>query len=573
MSMRGAAVTTGPGRAVHLAGGLHWLPIVWAVGWTTVLGVAFFTLPWPYVDIVNVLRDATTWAWPEYVRNAFFRDVEYRPLFTLSVKLLYQVVGLRLWWYQALVLAQFAAALALLVWLFRPAGLRRGVAASIAISCVVGLHTTRIMFGFWPVNHHSGGLVLLLLAIALALEPRARTFDWLFFPLTLAALLLLESGLLIAPVLAILWWFKAPGLSVRGVASTWVGVVTYLTIRFTLGTIGEPPSIYTGSGLGFSDLNPERLSNIFEHAPWLFWIYNVWATLMTVLVSEPRAGVYRFVASLLRGDTAAWQWFHVGSSVLTTAVVTVALVAFRPRSDRDRLLLVAGLALIVCGSALGFLYTRDRIALSAGVGYSVLVYVALVALIEHRPSSESSRALALCCVGILAAAWTIRSVETYFQLRDAAWDFHLEWTDRFADLAGTQPQTELVRSLRAAVVSSTPDDPRRDPPWSYTLLERRFTPGGGVSRGTPDASADTVVRPPSTPFDIRWKPDVNDAVRQRLEADLGLDNPERVERDPSGRTWTYRLRQPTRERVRAVVLHAAVEDTARIDTVRFEIRD
>ena len=33
---------------------LGWLPPAWALGWTIVLGVAFFALPWPYVDVVNV---------------------------------------------------------------------------------------------------------------------------------------------------------------------------------------------------------------------------------------------------------------------------------------------------------------------------------------------------------------------------------------------------------------------------------------------------------------------------------------------------------------------------------------
>jgi len=44
-----------------------------------------------------------------------------------------------------------------------------------------------------------------------------------------------------------------------------------------------------------------------------------------------------------------------------------------------------------------------------------------------------------------------------------------------------------------------------------------------------------------------------------------------VARDPRGRTWEYRLRAPTRERVRAIVLHPGVEDMARIDAQRFEI--
>ena len=45
------------------------------------------------------------------------------------------------------------------------------------------------------------------------------------------------------------------------------------------------------------------------------------------------------------------------------------------------------------------------------------------------------------------------------------------------------------------------------------------------------------------------------AARVRIEAELGLSEATRVERDPSGRTWTYRLRQPSRDRVRAIVMN------------------
>jgi hypothetical protein len=173
---------------------------------------------------------------------------------------------------------------------------------------------------------------------------------------------------------------------------------------------------------------------------------------------------------------------------------------------------------------------------------------------------------------VVAIAWFLRSAETYIQFRDTAWDFHLEWTDRYADLGGAaQPQTELLTSLRSAALSATPADPRLDPAWTYALFERRFRPGDRSSRVSPDAAADNAVLPLSPPFDVRWKPDVDDAGRVRLEAELGLADALRVERDPTGRTWAYRLRRPTRDRVRTVLKNAAVEDTARIDAARFQI--
>jgi peptidoglycan/LPS O-acetylase OafA/YrhL len=87
-----------------------------------------------------------------------------------------------------------------------------------------------------------------------------------------------------------------------------------------------------------------------------------------------------------------------------------------------------------------------------------------------------------------------------------------------------------------------------------------------VSRAT------TGTVPPLSPaFNIRWGPEVTDEDRARAEADLGLVEPEQVLRDPRLRTWSYRLRLPTPDRVRAIIRHPAVEDTSGIDTNRLEI--
>ena len=551
---------------------ISWIPIAWTVACVVVLGVAFFTISWPYVDLHNNLREATSWGWGRYVRYAFSRGIEYRPLLTLGIKGAYELVGLHLWVYQLLVLAQLAAALALLLWAFEPRDSRRGLAAALALSCVVGLHTSRIFFLFIPLNAYSGALLLVLLALVLALEPRARAYDWVLLPLTFVGLLTLESSLLIVPLIVALWWRNAPGVSWRGVAAMLTAVVLYLGVRFWFGGPASLSSSYVGSGLGFSQATPETLRNVFEHAPWLFWVYNVVASFLTVIASEPRAGVYEFFASLLRGETPFWQWLHVGSSLLTTTLIAVALYLYRPLTDRDRLLRLAGFVLIVFGSGLGFFYTRDRIGLSAGIGYALLLYVALTVTFDRLQETGGwRRASVIGLVCAIALAWNVRVIEAYAQLRDTAWDYHSEWTERYADLGGTQPQTELLQALRADALRSVAADPRRDPAWTFVLFERRFSREDGVARTPADAAADSAVATVSSPFDIRWKEDVDDTTKRQLEAELGLTEAQRVERDPRGRTWEYRLRMPTRDRVRAIVLHPSVEDTARIDAERFEI--
>jgi hypothetical protein len=536
-----------------------------------VISHAFLSISWPYVDLYSNLREVSTWNWPQFIRYAFGGSLEYRPASWVAAKTAWEIVGVNLWIYQGLVLAQFAAALALLLWLFRPIGTARALAAVVALSCVVGLHTSRILFLFIPTNPHSATLALLLAALALALHPRTRVFDWVFFPLTAAALFTLESGLLVVPLLVVLWWRDAPGIGVRGISSAVAALILYLTLRLGLGAPVSLGSSYVSSGLGFSDATPERLENIFEHAPWLLWVYNVSASFLSVVLSEPRAGAYRFIEGLLRGGAPLWKWLHVTSSFLTTVVVVAVLARHRPTLERDRLLVAAGLALVALGSGIGFLYTRDRIGLWAGTGYAVLVFVALATMLERMPRAGFGRAATIGLVSMLAVAWTTRTAELYAQLRDTAWDYRHEWTDRFEDLGGPlQPQTELLTSLRAAALSKSPADPRRDPAWTFALFERRYARDGQEKRPA-DEAADNAVAPFSSPFDIRWKPEVDDDRRRQVEAELGLADGQQLARDPRGRTWEYRLRTPTRDRVRTIILHAAVEDTARIDAQRFEI--
>jgi peptidoglycan/LPS O-acetylase OafA/YrhL len=85
------------------------------------------------------------------------------------------------------------------------------------------------------------------------------------------------------------------------------------------------------------------------------------------------------------------------------------------------------------------------------------------------------------------------------------------------------------------------------------------------------SQSNVTALPASPPFNIRWRPGTSDDERQRIEAELGLTALGPVERDPSGRTWSYSLRSPAPDRVRALLEQQAVEDTAGIDPNRLEI--
>lgn len=91
-----------------------------------------------------------------------------------------------------------------------------------------------------------------------------------------------------------------------------------------------------------------------------------------------------------------------------------------------------------------------------------------------KPAAGWRRAAAAGVIALVAAGWMLRSGETFLQLRDLAWDYRTEWTDRFEELGARQEQTALMEQLRAAALAKMPADPRRDPAWTYFLFERRF---------------------------------------------------------------------------------------------------
>ena len=81
--------------------------------------------------------------------------------------------GVTLWFYKSLVLLQFAAILALLVWLLRP-GWPRTVSAVVAGCCVARLPSSQILLALYPGNVYSLATLVVIGTAALALHPPMR---------------------------------------------------------------------------------------------------------------------------------------------------------------------------------------------------------------------------------------------------------------------------------------------------------------------------------------------------------------------------------------------------------------
>ncbi len=221
---------------------------------TLLLGSAFRQVRWSFVDTAaNISAAADSRSWHEVVSDSLTKSVEYRPLLDFATRFAYQIIGLNLGTYQALVGLEFALILACLVLVFRPIGWQQGLAAALALSVAVGLHTSRILFLFVPLNAYAASMLLVLAVVLFALTPRFRAFEWVLLPLTIVAILWLELSALIVPLVFVAWLMKAPGTTWRSVAASLAGFAIY-------------PGVAPGAGPGSWGRGPTRHGvRLLEH--------------------------------------------------------------------------------------------------------------------------------------------------------------------------------------------------------------------------------------------------------------------------------------------------------------------
>ena len=445
-------------------------PWVWAGLLFGGMVVQFSYHPWEFVDTPYELYLAKSLNIKGMVIHGFTEGVVYRPLIRVGIDLLFTVVGANLTVFKAITVVLFAGILWCLVALLRVGTGYQALAACLALSCFVGLHTSTVMFGFFPVSFHSVALLSLMATALLGTSAHRSWYPACYFAVCLVIPLVIETGLLLAPMLVSLWWAGAPGVRRRDLAWSLGGVTLYLVVRTTFSSAGaDVPWMYAESGLGFGQIDAGGFSNAFGHAPYLFWIYNVIANLMTVLFSEPRGGTFDFIQSLIEGNTPPWRWIHLATSLVTTSVGILVLTR-RRLEGHHRHLLVLGCFLLLSSSLLGFLYARDRVGLVTGAGYSVLVFLMATSLID---SGRYRRAGSVALVVTLLAGWTWRSAESMLRVGDRAFESYSDWVLRYDPARPRNvPDPTLLATLYATSIASPPPDPRCAPEWTRRYFQR-----------------------------------------------------------------------------------------------------
>ena len=404
----------------------------------------------------------------------------FRPLRAAQIQALFEVSnGHYFLAYKGFQAAMVVVVFALFLLVLEVNSLHRLAALLFALTVLTGLHSFRgSVWEAYPVNHSLEIVAFCLLALLLARSNGGRWSDAAAALTFLAAVCTVESGLLVWVVIVAAWLTGARGISQRGVLVVTALLAGYLALRFAYLHTGVPALSERSSGFGLRQLDPAELQRRFGAWPYGFYAYNVVSSLLTVLFSEPRAGIWTIPAEFMRGRIAGGTIVNVVSSAVTTVVIAWFVSArWRPafahalgrgrlELDRDDQLVIVSLAVIAANAVISYAYTKDEIMGPGGVFYALAAFVAVATLISSAmdmgrvpPSAGAMRggpavsALALI-LAVTACGWVVRTAGLHYQMNLMTFYDRNEWVyvDDWLVEQKSAPTTEagktLVRQLR-----------------------------------------------------------------------------------------------------------------------------
>ena len=334
-----------------------------------------------------------------------------------------------------------------------------------ALTVLMGLHTFRgTVWEAYPVNHSLEVVAFCLLALVLARSKGGPWTDAAAALTFVAAAFTVESGLLVWVVMVAARLAGARGISRRGVLIVSGLLVGYLAMRFAYLHTGVPALSERSSGFGLRQLGPDELQQRFGAHPYVFYAYNVVSSVLTVLLSEPRAGIWTIPVEYMRGRIAAGTVINVVSSAITTAVVAWFVArrmpafahALRRGSQaihRDDQLMFVSLAVLAANAVISYSYTKDEIMGPGGVFYAVAAFVAMTALIRQPRSTTI-----VVVLFIAASGWVVRTAGLHYQMHLTAfydrneWVYVDDWLVRQKSTPTTTEGKALVRQLRTDAI-------------------------------------------------------------------------------------------------------------------------
>ena len=350
----------------------------------------------------------------------------------------------------------------------------RVAALLFALTVLMGLHTFRgTVWEAYPVNHSLEVVAFCLLALVLSRSKGGRWVDIAASLTFLAAAFTVESGLLVWVVIVAARLAGARGISRRALLVVTLLAAGYLALRFGYLRTGVPALSERSSGFGLRQLGPDELQRRFGAWPYGFYAYNVVSSILTVLFSEPRAGIWTIPAEIARGRIAAGTIVNVVSSIVTTAAIG-SFVATRARLwrrlplERDDQIVFVSLAVIAANAVISYGYTKDEIMGPAGVFYALAAFAAVASLLSRvdrwRLSAGPFAAIGLA-LAVTSSGWVIRTGGLHYQMNLMTfydrneWVFVDDWLVKQQSSPTTGAGKALVQQLREDALEHTTVNP------------------------------------------------------------------------------------------------------------------
>jgi hypothetical protein len=419
-----------PGRAPN------WLVASHVYGFVAALVMGYFLLRIP-IQIHDCFTDMCALLQPmgRLMHDAFTLPGYFRPGRWVFMKAVFDVSGGQYFTaFRTTQALQVVALVVLFVGQLRP---RRAIDAALVplgIAVLLGSHTFAwTVREAFPINHFLTIIVCCAAAVRLALLRYRWWNDVAAVAIFVLAATTLESGLLVWVILAGGYVLGMRGVSRAGLAAVTALVVAYFITRFVVLDVGTPGLALREGGFGFRRYSGDELAAMFGSRPFVFYAYNVAASFVTVLLSEPRHGVWSLTAGIMGGSPHPALVVNVVSSVLATAVIC-RFAWIRRRSwtarrldDDDRIVLLFALVL-VANAVMSYPYTKDAIMSPAGVLYAAAVFVAARDLVISLPArTRLGAAAASLVLLLLSSTWAMRWVGMHAALDRTAMDYRTQW--------------------------------------------------------------------------------------------------------------------------------------------------
>jgi hypothetical protein len=417
-------------------------------------------------------------SWGELLYGEFTQNAYLRPLLWANLKLVYDLSGGDYFtWFRGVHVIQVLLLVVLYVALVRPRTLLDAAVLPLGLAVLFGMHTfAGTIREAFPINTHMTILILCLAAAIVALGPYRWWNDVAAMVLFAAASLTIETGLLIWVIFVGAALVGARGISRAGLVGLMVLLGGYFYIRFVLFDVGSPGLVERSSGFGFGVLDPDDLVARFGGNPIPFYVYNIVTSVVSVLLSEPTAGVFRVTSAVARGDVDVPMIMNVMATVSVTATIAVFIWHRRDawlarRFGRDDQLVALFVMVLAANAVISYPYTKDVIMSPAGAFFAVAGFVAVRNVLTWVPSGIAPRMATAAIAGaaLVSGAWATRVVGTHLNLRTGAYVERNEWVYAESSLAEeqvvlTDTDRTLMRKLRDEAIFVHPPPPPLDPP-------------------------------------------------------------------------------------------------------------